>query len=347
MSDKSPMYFYIKSTVYGNYAIVSGDTQDNHVYFQRPEGRENAQWCFENVGNGTYFICDKKSKCGLVAGEVADNHIYHQSPQNRRMAKWEVAVKDVDGVRGLAFIDCFHHFTIACPIKNDGHVYHQDLNNDKLSQHPGMAEPIHRQCMLWELEPVEPVADGLDIPDCYTFFAGKTEVVVGKPEYGPPTQIFGAEQSVDNKSVISGTSTVELKDSLTTSNSLEFSEAVSKTQAEDVGWQVGLAIGLSGDTFKGKATGGYSHSTKKEETFSQETSTSHTVSETKEYSIKHDFNFQAHSQFKARLAVTIRPVTVSFTATSTLPLAQGKTLTRKITGTLKAQEFMNTNTVIV
>jgi hypothetical protein len=342
------MYFYIKSAVYGDCAIVSGDTADNNVYFQRPDGRENAQWCFEDVGNGTYTICDKKHKCCLMAGESADNHVYHQAPQNRLMAKWEVAVKELNGLRGVALIDCFHHLTIASPIKNDGHVYHQDLNNDKLSQHPGLGNtPIHRECMFWRLEPVEPVAEGLDIPNCYVLLAGKTEVVAGKPEYGPPTQIFGAEQAVNNKSVISGTSTVEMKDSLTTSTSIKFSEAVSKTQAVDIGWKAGLALGLSGDTFKGKATGGYSHTTEQEETFSQETSTSHTISETKEYSVKHDFNFKAHSKFRAKLAVTVRPVTIPFTATATLPLAQGKTLTRKITGTMKAQEFMNIETVIV
>ena len=40
-------------------------------------------------------------------------------------------------------------------------------------------------------------------------------------------------------------------------------------------------------------------------------------------------------------------LTIPFTATATLPLAQGKTLTRKITGTMTAQEFMNIETVIV
>ncbi|MEZ7196678.1 hypothetical protein [Pseudodesulfovibrio karagichevae] len=344
MSDKTPMYFYIKSAVYSDYAIVAGDKADNHVYFQKPDGRENAQWCFKDVGNGTYTICDKLHQRCLAAGESADNHLYHQSDTNRLMAKWEAAIKELDGLRGLALIDCFHHFTIASPIKNDGHVYHQDLNNDKLLQHPYQGDtPIHRECMIWELEPVAPVAEGLDIPNCYACFAGKTEVKVGTPVYGTPSEIFGAEQTVDNSSAISGTSTVELKDSLTISSTIEFSEAVSKSQAEDIAWNAGLALGLSGDTFKGKASGGYSHTTKQEKSFSQETSTSHTLSETREYSTKGDFNFGAHSAFRVRLAVTLRPVTVPFTVSITLPLAQGKTLSHTIQGTYKAQEFMKTD----
>lgn len=71
-------------------AIVAGDYADNNIYFQVPNGRDNAKWKLVPLGNNRFYITDKKHGRSLVAGNNPDGNIYHQVPDGRRNAIWKI-----------------------------------------------------------------------------------------------------------------------------------------------------------------------------------------------------------------------------------------------------------------
>jgi Ricin-type beta-trefoil lectin domain-like len=71
-------------------AIVAGDNADNRVYFQAPNGRDNAKWKLVPLGDNRFYITDKKHGLSLAAGNNADGNIYHQAPNGRRNAIWRI-----------------------------------------------------------------------------------------------------------------------------------------------------------------------------------------------------------------------------------------------------------------
>jgi hypothetical protein len=92
--------------------IVAGDTADNHVYFQKSEGRSNARWILEPVmkdGQPLFTMCegrprpvcrirDRKHGLYIVAGDAVDNNVYHQRHNDRLNAQW--AIEPVVGPDG-------------------------------------------------------------------------------------------------------------------------------------------------------------------------------------------------------------------------------------------------------
>ena len=84
-------YYYIFNS-FVNKAIVAGDNADNNIYFQDPNGRDNAKWKLVPLGNNKFHITDKKHGRSLVAGDHADGNIYHQVSNGRRIAIWHITL---------------------------------------------------------------------------------------------------------------------------------------------------------------------------------------------------------------------------------------------------------------
>lgn len=82
-------YYYILQNR-SQMAIVAGDNADNNIYFQAPNGRDNAKWKLVPLGNNRFYITDKKHGRSLVAGNNPDGNIYHQAPNGRRNAIWKI-----------------------------------------------------------------------------------------------------------------------------------------------------------------------------------------------------------------------------------------------------------------
>lgn len=186
----------------------------------------------------------------------------------------------------------------------------------------------------------------MEIPDCYAYYAGTTTITSGTPQYGQPTIIYGHKEDFSNKIDVTGLSGISLQDHVSVSASLEFSEAVSTSKAVDIDFKIGLVFSAGGDKGKGKASGGFSHSSKQEDSKPETTSTTHSFTRDVTYTAPLNINFQKGTKYLTQISAQMRPVTRPFTATSTLPLPGGKTFSREL-GTWKGSEFMQSKIELV
>ncbi|WP_207261560.1 hypothetical protein [Desulfovibrio sp. Huiquan2017] len=138
-----------------------------------------------------------------------------------------------------------------------------------------------------------------------------------------------------------------MQDHVSVSPSLEFSGAESTSKAVDIDFKIGLGFSAGGDKGKGKASGGFSHSSKQEDSKSETTSTTHSFTRNVTYTASLNIDFQKGTKYLARISAQMRPVTRPFTATGTLSLPGGKTLSRELNGTWKGSEFMQSKIELV
>ncbi len=108
-------------------SLVAGDSYDQKVYHQDPQGRLNAVWTVYIVDEkqGTCLIRDNKHARCLVAGDSYDEHVWHQEDQRRPNALW-LKVKDLSS-NAFYLKDLKHG---KCLVAGDSYdergLYHQD-----------------------------------------------------------------------------------------------------------------------------------------------------------------------------------------------------------------------------
>lgn len=279
----NPVPFLIRSVMFPDYCLVAGDTADNKVYFQKPGERANAQWVFEPAPDeGYYLLRDTKHGKFLVAGEHADNNLYHQDNGDRTVARWKVIQKTEDNSTGLIFLDDQQHFAMACGLKNDGHVYHQDLNNSELKTHPNApGVPPQRKCMLWNLEPAKALSADDDIPQPFLEYAGKVIKVV----WDEPEQVIDNLESAEIVSIIVkniASIPTECYSEETKEVTENFEVSFGHTVTNKFASGIAIEIGGKGGSDKAQGQGKVGYKNEKDETasdsvgktFTKETSTS-------------------------------------------------------------------------
>ena len=85
-------YYYIFSVDLPKVGLVGGDSDQNDIHLTAPDGREEAIWRLEPLGNNKFHIVCKTSGWVIVAGDNADGHVYHQAARGRRNAVWTITL---------------------------------------------------------------------------------------------------------------------------------------------------------------------------------------------------------------------------------------------------------------
>ncbi|WP_419785863.1 ETX/MTX2 family pore-forming toxin [Pseudodesulfovibrio sp.] len=327
-------YFHIMSKAFDDCGIVAGDKADGHVYLQKPEGRQNAEWLLEPTDDGFYYIVDRLHGKYLCAGEKADNHLYHQDNKKRAVAKWAVERKMLNGNVCVLIRDLCHSFAVTSCEKFDGKVYHQSYDAAE-----GQDPTESHVAALWELIPADANAKSDDLPDIYWQLYGEVKMVTVKAESrwekAQAVPLMAASKGVDNSSDIVVDKIVELKYAHKREADIEFSHETSLAQAVGVAGKVGFDLNLGDKDTCSKlslaAKGSYSRSW----TDTARTSKSYTTSYDYEYTDTTKVPVPPHSSVHVKLLLVQQMTNIPFDVEMELDWKNGTRIKKTTSGSWK------------
>ncbi|MGE4292560.1 MAG: hypothetical protein AB7E32_10155 [Desulfovibrio sp.] len=339
---ENKVYFYIESIVHPGYCLVAGDKYNGQLYLQKHDGRENAQWSFEQNERGginsettsSFRIVDKKHGKCIVSGDVANNKLYHQDADSRLNANWTISVgKDKNSdIRGFTFFDELHNFAVAACKELDGHVYHQNFTN--ATHHPtcGGNVPVQWKCMLWKLVPVQPLTT---IAGCPGFFVLNTATTVSnvvmdsaKKSSAPKPDIKLSAPAV-NHSPSGQEVTVTVSGSWTTTKSITSSRRISSKIADTISEKGGATFKL-GEAVK--ASFEVQNSTTFENVEETSAADAYVQTKTIAYSATPKTTVAANSTVTVRVTITQQELSVPYSADLVYTLADGSQVTETFSG---------------
>ncbi len=312
-------YFFLKDAAHDRY-LVAGSKYDGNVYHHADSFDDNAQWRFEDTGDGSsYYIIDRRHGKALIAGDSYDGHLYHQDPAERANAKWIVTKGSVPG--SFIIKDSKHQKAVTAGDKADGYMYSQD--------------PGDRRNAQWQLG----LATDGDIGP--NFYIVKQELIGLELETGL-AQVLQQPDLVAKATIRNGSNVEQL---------CQFNKKTTDIDTEAWNFETSVTLGvIQTVTASAKADfAGISASTesKTEWKFESTMKWGKSVSRTVQKTIEWDMPLKVSANSTLDMVATIKKDkrTIPFVATIKLTMGNGDTEEEKVRGTWQGVEYLAGNLI--